>query len=199
VAVRTSSGDEVLDRVSGAAVVVATPGAEPVADGGYGAVLLLDSWALLTRADLRAGEQAVRRWFAAAALARPGNDGGRVVVVADRSIPAVQALVRWDPAWAAERELADRVALGFPPAVRMADLTGAATDVTDLLGSLVLPAGADTLGPVPVDADNVRVVIRVPRADGPSLSAALKAGQGGRSARHDGGAVRVRVDPVEIL
>jgi primosomal protein N' (replication factor Y) len=111
----------------------------------------------------------------------------------------VQALVRWDPAWAAERELADRVALGFPPAVRIADLTGAPDDVADLLAALELPPTAEVLGPVPVDEDTERVLIRVPRADGARLAAALKAGQGGRSARHDGGAVRVRLDPVEII
>ena len=75
---------------------MATPGAEPVAEGGYGAVLLLDSWALLTRADLRAGEEALRRWLAAAALARPAPAGGRVVVVADGALAPVQALLRWD-------------------------------------------------------------------------------------------------------
>ena len=43
-----------LERVPAApALVIATPGAEPVADGGYGAVLLLDGWAMLGRADLR--------------------------------------------------------------------------------------------------------------------------------------------------
>ena len=109
-----------------AGLVVATPGAEPVADGGYGAVLLLDTWALLTRADLRAGEEALRRWLAAAALARPAPAGGRVVVVADGALAAVQALLRWDPAWFAARELAERRELGFPPAVRMASVTGAA-------------------------------------------------------------------------
>ena len=110
--VRTSGRDEVLSTVPGApALVVSTPGAEPVADGGYGAVLLLDGWAALGRADLRAGEEALRRWFAAAALARPG---GRVVVVADRALAPVQALVRWDPAGAAARELAERRELGFP-------------------------------------------------------------------------------------
>ena len=84
--VRTSGRDEVLAEVpAAAAVVVATPGAEPVAEGGYGAVLLLDTWALLTRADLRAGEEALRRWMTAAALAQPGGAGGRVVVVADGS------------------------------------------------------------------------------------------------------------------
>ncbi|MGV9808995.1 primosomal protein N' family DNA-binding protein, partial [Micromonospora chersina] len=55
VPVRTSGREEVLAGVpAGAGLVIATPGAEPVAEGGYGAVLLLDSWALLTRADLRA-------------------------------------------------------------------------------------------------------------------------------------------------
>ena len=51
-------------------------------------MLLLDTWALLTRADLRAGEEALRRWLAAAALARPAAGGGRVVVVADGALAA---------------------------------------------------------------------------------------------------------------
>jgi primosomal protein N' (replication factor Y) len=199
VPVRTSGGSQILDRVPASpALVVATPGAEPTADGGYGAVLLLDTWALLTRADLRAAEETLRRWCAAAALARPAGAGGRVVVVADRATPVAQALVRWDPGWAAERELADRVALGFPPAVRLADLTGAPSDVADLLASLQLPPSADVLGPVAVGDGDERMLIRVPRSDGAALAAALKSGQGGRSARHDGGSVRVRLDPVEI-
>src|SRR5450759_3867875 len=78
-----SGRDRVLARVPGtAALVVSTPGAEPVAAGGYGAVLLLDGWALLTRPDLRAAAQALRRWIAAAALARTGSAGGRAGAVA---------------------------------------------------------------------------------------------------------------------
>ena len=65
-------------------LVVATPGAEPVAEGGYGAALLLDGWALLSRADLRAGVEALRRWLAAAALVR---SDGTVVVGADSAVP----------------------------------------------------------------------------------------------------------------
>ena len=73
--VRTSGGGEVLAAVpAGPSLVVCTPGAEPVAEGGYGAVLLLDAWAALSRPDLRAGEEALRRWFAAAALARPAAE-----------------------------------------------------------------------------------------------------------------------------
>src|SRR5947199_9607482 len=102
------------------AVVVATPGAEPAAGGGYGAALLLDGWALLGRQDLRAGEETLRRWMAAAALVRPGPAGGRVIVGAEAALTPVQALVRWDPAWHAGRDLSGRREPGFPPAVRMA-------------------------------------------------------------------------------
>jgi primosomal protein N' (replication factor Y) len=151
VPVRTSGRDEVLASVPGtAALVVATPGAEPVADGGYGAVLLLDGWAMLGRPDLRAGEETLRRWCAAAALARPAQDGGRVVVMADAGLGPVQALVRWDPAGYVAREAAERAELGFPPAVRLASVEGSAQAVADLLDSVELPDGADVLGPVPV-------------------------------------------------
>jgi len=203
--VRTSGRDSVLAHVPPeSALVVATPGAEPVAEGGYGAVLLLDTWALLTRADLRAGEEALRRWCAAAALARPGPQGGRVVVVADGALAPVQALVRWEPGWYASRELTDRQALGFPPAVRMASLSGPRDALAELLALVELPAGAAVLGPVSVDTPGddgtaEQALVRVPRSAGPALAAALHAAAGVRSARKAKDAVRVQVDPRELL
>lgn len=192
VPVRTSGRDEVLSEVpDGPSLVVATPGAEPVAANGYGAVLLLDAWALLTRADLRAGEEALRRWMTAAALAQPA---GRVVIVADHALVPVQALVRWDPAGAAARELADRVALGFPPATRMASLTGPGPAVAELLADLEL---GEVLGPVP-DPAGERAFVRVPRAQGGALAAALKAANGVRSARK-AEQVHVVMDPQTLV
>jgi len=192
--VRTSGRDGVLARVDAQpALVVSTPGAEPVADGGYGAVLLLDGWAALGRADLRAAEEALRRWFAAAALAQPAP-AGRVVVVADRALPPVQALIRWDPAGAAARELADRTALGFPPAVRMASVQGPPGAVAELLRALPGTAGADVLGPVPAGEGLERVLLRTPRGSGAELAAALKAAAGVRSARK-AEPVRIELDP----
>lgn len=56
--VRTSGRDAVLASVPAEpALVISTPGAEPVAEGGYAAALLLDGWALLSRPDLRAGRR----------------------------------------------------------------------------------------------------------------------------------------------
>ncbi|GAB3982788.1 primosomal protein N' [Plantactinospora veratri] len=200
VPVRTSGREEVLRSVPGdAGLVIATPGAEPVADGGYGAVLLLDSWALLTRADLRAGEEALRRWLAAAALARPGAAGGRVVVVADGSLAPVQALLRWDPGWFAGRELAERRELGFPPAARMASLTGVAAAVAELLDEARLPPAAEVLGPVPAPEGQERMLIRVPRSQAAALAAALHEAAALRTARKAGQPVRVQVDPQDIF
>ncbi|SCL53880.1 primosomal protein N' [Micromonospora yangpuensis] len=200
VPVRTSGREEVLATVpGGAGLVVATPGAEPVAEGGYGAVLLLDSWALLTRADLRAGEEALRRWMSAAALARPAAAGGRVVVVADGALAPVQALLRWDAGWFAARELAERRELGFPPAVRMASLTGSAAAVADLLAEARLPDAAEVLGPVPADDDRERMLVRVPRARAAALAEALHSAAGVRTARKATDPVRLQVDPLSLF
>ncbi|PZG20224.1 primosome assembly protein PriA [Micromonospora craterilacus] len=200
VPVRTSGREEVLaDIPAGAGLVISTPGAEPVAAGGYGAVLLLDTWAMLTRADLRAGEEALRRWSAAAALARPAAAGGRVVVVADGALAPVQALLRWDPGWFAARELAERRELGFPPAVRMASVTGSPAAVADLLAQTRLPDGAELLGPVPADGERERMLVRVPRARAAALAEALHMAAGVRSARKAADPVRLQVDPLALF
>ncbi|WP_433224167.1 primosomal protein N' [Dactylosporangium sp. CS-047395] len=195
--VRTSGRDEILTSVPGeAALVVATPGAEPLAEGGFGAVLLLDTWAFLTRADLRGTEEALRRWFAAAALARPGAP---VVVVADGGLAAVQALLRFDPAWLAARELADRRELGFPPAARMAALTGAPAAVAELLSLAELPPGAEVLGPVPAAEGQERMLVRTARSAGKALAHALKAAAGARSVRKAADPVRIQIDPLDLV
>ncbi|WTW93131.1 primosomal protein N' [Streptomycetaceae bacterium NBC_01309] len=150
VPVRTSGRDAVLATVPDVpALVVATPGAEPVAAAGYAAALLLDGWLLLNRPDLRAGEEALRRWLGAASLVRPASDGGTVVIIAEPTLRAVQALVRWDPQGYARTELAERAELGLPPVSRMASVTGSPTAVAELMRLVRLPEGTDTLGPVP--------------------------------------------------
>lgn len=198
VPVRWSNGDgNVHAEVDDApALVVATPGAEPMVASGYAAALLLDGDALLSRADLRAAEEAMRRWINAAALVR---SGGMVVLMAEPSAPAVQALVRWDPVGFAERELMDRQELGFPPAVRLGVLTGPAPAVQELLDAARLPAAATLLGPVPTgEGDEARAVVRIARAQGGELAAALRAGAGVRSARKAAGSVRIQIDPAHL-
>ncbi|MFF9399237.1 MULTISPECIES: primosomal protein N' [unclassified Streptomyces] len=215
VPVRTSGRDHVLESVPDApALVVSTPGAEPVAEGGYAAALLLDGWALVGRPDLRAGEEALRRWTAAASLVRGRAEGGTVVVVAEPTLRPVQALVRWDPVGHARRELAERAELGFPPVSRMASVTGSPDALAAFFAAAELPPEAEVLGPVPLPRTEPgrprrpgdappgepweRALVRVPPGSGTALASALKAAQAARLARGGGDQVRIRVDPPDI-
>ncbi|MEU6524789.1 primosomal protein N' [Streptomyces sp. NPDC046924] len=215
VPVRTSGREHVLDTVPDTpALVVSTPGAEPVAEGGYAAALLLDGWAMLGRPDLRAAEEALRRWIGAAALVRPQAAGGTVVVIAEPTLRPVQALVRWDPVGHAVRELGERTELGFPPVSRMAAVSGPGEAVAEFLRAVELPGEAEVLGPVPLPltpADRPRrpggsppgdhwerALIRVPPGSGAALTGALKAAQAARTARGGDIPVRVRIDPPDI-
>ena len=202
-----------VDAVSAdAGLVIATPGAEPTTPDGYSAAILLDGWALLGRPSLRAAEETLRRWMNAAALVRPGagggagvgGAGGKVVVMADQAMPVVQALVRWDAAAFADRELAERAELRFPPTVRMAALTGTAPALEEFLASVTLPAGAEILGPVDVDdrepePGTVRFLVRTPSSAGAELAVALRSGLAERSSKKEPGTVRLQLDPAELI
>ncbi|MGE2725034.1 primosomal protein N' [Mycolicibacterium pulveris] len=207
----TSGGDAMVSDVAATpALVVATPGAEPRAADGYGAALLLDSWALLGRQDLRAAEDTLRRWMAAAALVRSRADGGVVAVVAESAIPTVQALIRWDPVGHAEAELDSRAEVGLPPAVHMAAVDGVPEAVRALLDTAELPDSAEVLGPVdlpigarrppvlPAGSTVSRMLVRVPRGGGLALASALRRAVVVLSARHDQQPVRVQMDPLHI-
>lgn len=209
VPIRGSGGGDVLDTVEpGAQVVVATVGAEPLVPGGYGVALLLDGWALLGRADLRATEDTLRRWMGAAALVRPR---GQVIVMAEPGLPTVQALVRWDPVNHAAAELAARAEVGFPPAVRLAAIDGTTASIAELLDAAVLPDAVEVLGPVPLPptarkpfaggdtpAEVERMLLRVPRTEAAPLSRALVAAQAIRSTHRSDAPLRVQIDPVDI-
>ncbi|MGI5191428.1 primosomal protein N' [Promicromonospora sp. CA-289599] len=222
----------VLDAVPGTpALVVATPGAEPVAESGYATALLLDAAVMTGGTGLASGTEALHRWLAAASLVRPGPQG-QVLLVGDGAPGPTQGLVRWDPAGFAERELDERAELHLPPAVRVAAVTGDRTAVEAVVARVGLRedpgTGSGVLGPVELDPDAVgrgpggrgtgapssgrggpagvqaldlpvRTVLRVPLAQGDELARRLKASLAVRSARREGGTVRVQLDPKEIL
>ena len=224
----TSSGDRVLATVPDAkALVVATVGAEPVAAGGYAAALLLDGDSLLRRENLRAGEDAVRRWFNAAALVRPAAEGGLVVITAEDTV-GVGALLRWDPAGYAGRELALRQELSLPPAVRIASVTGGRTAVGHFTqaveqalakqgivlrqaGPAPLPgSGGAGAGAVPSAAasasaaerrggEDVRTLLFIPYAQATDATKAMRAVKAAAAAKRTDDPVQVRLDGVDVL
>lgn len=150
VPVLTSSGENIRASIGPEpALVIATPGGEPVAEGGYAAALLLDADRMMQADSLRAPETALRRWFNAAALVRSFAVGGRVVTTASPSA-TLEALVRWDPMGYALWEMEERQELGLPPAVRTAAITGSESAVSTFLAALEIPDDVRVSGPVPL-------------------------------------------------
>jgi primosomal protein N' (replication factor Y) len=187
------------------AIVVATPGTEPPADGGYAAAVLLDTQLLLLRRDLRAAEEALRRWLNVVALVRGGAEGGSVIAVGESSARALQALVRVDPAGFAARELAERAEAGFPPAVRMVTVDGTPDALEEFRKLVDLPLQAHMMGPIDMAPEGSggepqisRLTVRAPRAAGRALAAAAKEVAAIRSARKSEQSLRIRVDPVAL-
>ena len=158
------------------ALVVATRGAEPQAEGGYRAVVLLDGSRMLQAPELRIGESCLRWWSNAAALAAPGAPIHLVGV--DGAV--ARALATWSQAAYARAELVERAPLRMPPAVRVAQLEGTGTGVRralDDLAELRLPPEA-VLGPVPLEGDDdgrERALVRFPYIEGTRVAETLRA------------------------
>jgi primosomal protein N' (replication factor Y) len=192
----TSGGETVRDDIEpGRLLVLATPGAEPHVSGGYDVVVLLDTWLMTSRDDIRVEEEAHRRWFNALALAGPD---AVAVAVGDASM--LQALVRSDPAGFAARELASRVETHLPPAARLATVD-ADDDILSALSVHTWTPHTEVLGPVPVDprddSAGQRLILRAPRREGAQLAAELKAVAAERSAAKQTG-LRIQVDPQSL-
>lgn len=175
VRVVVADGDHPVLRIDARpALVIATRGAEPIADGGYRAVILLDGERMLLAEDLRIGESCLRWWMNAAALAAPGAPVHLVGVTG----AIARALATWTPATYARAELADRTPLRMPPVVRVAALEGPPKVVAAALAELRddvpdLDPG-DVLGPVTIADEAVRALVRFDYARGARITESLR-------------------------
>jgi primosomal protein N' (replication factor Y) len=171
VRVIVADGEHQVQHVDGKpALVIATRGAEPIAAGGYRAVLLLDGERMLARESLRVAEDCLRWWSNAVALAAPGA----TTVLVGVGGALASAMVTWRQADFARSELADRRRLRFPPAVRVATLTGTLEAVSRAAAESGIEA-EDVLGPVDLEPPTVRTILRFDYARGPEVAADLRA------------------------
>ncbi|WP_421084131.1 primosomal protein N' [Rothia nasimurium] len=210
VPVIVSSGENIRPEVGEEpALVIATPGGEPVARGGYAAALLLDADRMLQFDSLRAPESALRRWLNAAALVRPFSQGGRVVITASAS-PALEAFIRWDPMGFALWELDERHEIGLPPAVRTAAITGSETAVQTFLDSLGIPEDVRVSGPVPLfdstgffegesDEPLYRAILFFSYGRGQTFTHHLRSVKAALAALKKSEPVQIRCDGLDIL
>ena len=175
VRVIVADGEHPVMRVdSRPALVVATRGAEPIAEGGYRAVILLDGDRMLQAEELRIGESCLRWWSNAAALAASGAPVHLVGVEG----PVARALATWTQPAYARAELAERAPLRMPPTVRVATIEGPRRGVDEAIAAVraTVPELDDlaVLGPLPRD-EGVRALLRFDYGLGTRVAEALRA------------------------
>jgi primosomal protein N' (replication factor Y) len=194
------------------ALVVATPGAEPVVPGGYAVAVILDAAKSPGAPGLNSTLEQLSRWLGAAHLVIPRTVGGKVFLVGEADPAASAALVRFDPILLAERDLAERTAIGLPPSVRMVEIHGDQAAVSALLTRIPLATPENTIGPTPdgtskvsqsqevlFSEPQVKAYVRVPLNQSSELGAQVGQGLALRSAKREPGQLKVVFDPPMVV
>jgi len=169
-------------------IVVATQGAEPYAENGFAAVVVLDMFA--QSISLTTSESLVRRAFSAAVR---GRVGAPIVLTGDPGQRESQAVARWDSPWFAGRECQDRLQAHLPPSSRVAVLTGERDAVVAVATKVQESVPARLMGPIDGETSTVFLIAR--RADGNELSRVLDQIMRTHSADPKNSFVRIHMDP----
>lgn len=200
----SSADTPVTEFAKTSGIVIATPGMEPAAPGGYAAVVALDAWAILGRPELWAPAEAMRRWMNIHSLARPD---GKMIVVGVRDPMIRGSLVRRDPVGFAMQLLDERELLGFFPAVCMVAIDGDRKNVASFIEEVSVPARCQLVGVAAREGrdlqktygrDQSRAIYRCPWDAASTFIESVKATQVARSMGRKG-AVSVHVNPAGLL
>jgi len=157
--------------------------------------VIVDADGLLRAPTYRAAEDGLRLMGRVAAAA--GRGGGRraIVQTADPGHPAIQALRRADPVAFVRADVAERAALGFPPAggEMLVLEVGDPPDGTDALVRAALGGRADVHGPAS-HRGTTRWLVQA----GDLRPAKIALRQVVQELRDRGGRVRVDADPTDL-
>ena len=205
--IESTGENRLLSIPKGRTLVIATAGAEPYVEGGYQALVLLDARVLLGKQSLRALEEAVRVW--SNAVAKVGSGGSTVLVGASGELAQLYSL--WNHAKIAGNELAARIELQLPPAVRMGSVTADLEMLSAVSEALASNDSIVRIGPAPLASKSSeqlwRLIFKYPYSEGPNLAKQLKleaakvaagktrVAQSGRSAR----AITVKMNDAEVV
>ena len=197
-----SAGDVIKERVeSKPSLVLSTAGAQPLVDGGYAAVVVLDATRFFSHTDINSQERARELIFETSSLI---SQSGKVLLVIDDSHPIVAAVARWNIAPMLKRELADRADLNLPPTVTSAVLVLDATSAPSIAAGLNkaklegrLPSSTRLFGPTQLPKSQAKIVIHVASEEWSQLALVLHELQRKRSiSKKD--LLTLRIDPYSL-
>jgi primosomal protein N' (replication factor Y) len=197
-----SAGDVIKSSVeSKPALVLSTPGAQPIIPGGYAAVVILDAMRFFSHTDINGQERARELIFETASLIQ---ERGRVLIVLDEVHPIVAAVARWNVAPLLKRELGEREELALPPKVASAVLVMEALTAPQIVSGLKkalaegrIPSSTRIYGPTILPKSQAKIVIHVSHEQWPELGKVLHELQRKRSiSKKD--LLTLRIDPYSL-
>lgn len=189
----TSGKDQVLAEITAEpAIVIATPGAEPiVAQGKYQAAVILDPELSLARVDLRAEEESFFRWMRVLSLVEASAPA---VITLPDTYPLVQLLIRLDPVAFAIKELNNRAEARITPVFSTFEVIAPST----AFEPVDAPRAARVLGPLPISPVLERFLVTCNRADAAEVSNWLKSKVIKHSSSKRAGIIQIRRDPIPL-
>ena len=175
----SSSGDSIKNQISNEkSIVVATPGAQPLSQDGYSAVVILNVLSFFSHDDLAAGERAREMLFETCGLVRKD---GQILMAIDDAHPIIGAITQWNPATMIQRELREREDLGLPPFEKSAYLRVSTSEATQLVSGLRssiaserLSSKVSILGPVDLGNSESKIILRFDEEDHESTANFLR-------------------------
>jgi primosomal protein N' (replication factor Y) len=197
-----SAADVIKERVeSKPSLVLSTPGAQPLVDGGYAAVVVLDATRFFSHTDINSQERARELIFETSSLI---SQSGKVLLVIEDSHPIVPAVARWNIAPMLKRELAERADLNLPPTVTSAVLVLDANSAPSIAAGLNkaktegrLPLSSRIFGPTQLPKSQAKIVIHVASEQWSQLAHVLHELQRKRSiSKKD--LLTLRIDPYSL-
>ena len=195
VQIAISNSGNAPDAIPDGAIVIATPGCEPIRPNGYAAVVLLDCPMMLNRPILRSEEFARLHWRTALSQVQ---SHGQVFIDLPLNHREVQSIIRGNYRYSIENELAERSSLKLPPYVSIVRISGATRTVNQLYANLTKEFPQLSIHKEnQQESDVERIIIRSPQSRLRELKRALFDMQKIRSAKKLE-PLSIEVDPLDL-
>ncbi len=160
---------ETLEHVP--SLVIATPGTEPLARGGYESIIILDGETTLSREGLDTDADALRVWLNAASLAAKNAP----VFIAGTGVTLGHVMRDRQENCYVLSLLTERETLSLPPATRVALISGSRESVASVESALTGIPRRSVMGPVPGADGSSRLILTFDYKDGAAVAKALRA------------------------
>lgn len=137
--IKVNTADKPIDSISSEpSIVVSTYGVEPIVNGGYSALVLLDGEELISRPFIRAEEELRQRWFNLAGLVSPGSP---IYLSIASQQHIAQSFISNRVNRSLEAELIERKEVALPPEARLIRISGDARALVSLRQKISLQFG----------------------------------------------------------